>query len=250
MISDQISISDLASLLIAISLLMGVALASIVVMRIINQQRLVSESLKSIEDRNFYSANDEWRMRLERQIADLNERLTDQVTEFKQVNHLLYDAENSSVLVSEPSYQVRTPFLDAMNIPNFEVEEDLIFVLTPFDKREGTTYAAIVEAFESWDVTVSRGDEEKVESNLLRYIISYMMRSNIIIANVATRNPNVMYELGIAQALGKRVIMISRTIEAVPFDLRNQRILLYKTRQDLISKLRESVGSILFASKF
>jgi hypothetical protein len=72
-------------------------------------------------------------------------------------------------------------------------------------------------------------------------------QARIVIANVSSRNPNVMYELGIAHGLGKTVVMVAKTLKDVPFDLTHQRILLYTNRSDLISKLRESVGRVIIA---
>lgn len=245
--TERFSISDFASLITATSILFGVMLAYLVVMRILRQQRDAGLSLRSIADRNFYSKEEAWRASLERQIADLNERLTDKISEFREVNHLLIDAENASINDDQRNVKiVQSPFLSSLDISPQDVSDDLIFVLTPFEKREEPTFAAVVEAFQNWNIRVLRGDEEKVSSNILRHIVTLIAQARIVIANVATRNPNVMYELGIAQALGKTVILVSRAEEEVPFDLRNQRILLYKSRDDLISKLRESVGRVLF----
>ena len=41
------------------------------------------------------------------------------------------------------------------------------------------------------------------------------------------RNPNVMYETGIAHALGKTVVPIFQTIEDIPSDLQQHRGLKY-----------------------
>lgn len=245
MIGDNFTISDIAGLIAAMSALMGVILAYLVVVKILRQQVIVRESLRSIEGREFYSKDEAWRTNLERKIADLNERLTDRALEFREVNHLLVDADRESFSIINKTKPVTSPLLEAMNIPAQDIQEDLVFVLTPFEKREESTYAAVVEALKSWNVRVLRGDEENVTSNILRHIVSLIAQANIVIANVASRNPNVMYELGIAQSLGKKVILISRSMDEVPFDLKHQRILLYTTRDDLISKLREGVGSLL-----
>lgn len=245
MIRESISLSDMASLITAVSILMGVVMASLVVMRIFRQQEQVKESLRSIEGREFFSKEEAWRSELEKRIADLSERLTERPDEFSDINHLIVDADRAASFSYVEGSPVRYPILSGMDIPPQELERGLIFVLTPFETREDSTYAAIVEAVKSWNVKVLRGDEEKIASNILRHIVTLIARADIVIANVSTRNPNVMYELGIAHALGKRVILVSRTIEEVPFDLKNQRILLYSSRDDLISKLRESVGGLL-----
>jgi hypothetical protein len=56
-----------------------------------------------------------------------------------------------------------------------------------------------------------------------------------------------MYELGIAHMLGKPVIMVSSTRdEELPFDLKNQTILFFKSRQELIRKLRDAIAKRFF----
>lgn len=49
------------------------------------------------------------------------------------------------------------------------------------------------------------------------------------------KNPNVFYEIGLAHAVGKEVIIISQTIEDVPFDLRHLRCFVY---QDSVAGFR------------
>lgn len=56
------------------------------------------------------------------------------------------------------------------------------------------------------------------------------------------RNPNVFYELGLAHAISKPVILISKSIDDVPFDLRSIRVLVYdKDHPDWGNKLRLSL---------
>jgi len=45
----------------------------------------------------------------------------------------------------------------------------------------------------------------------------------------------------LSHTLGKPVILLAQTIEDVPFDVRHNRIILYGTRFDEISKLKEQL---------
>jgi hypothetical protein len=56
-------------------------------------------------------------------------------------------------------------------------------------------------------------------------------RSEIIVADLTTRNPNVLYEIGIAHCLAKPVILTCQGPEDIPFDLANKRIVLYAANQ-------------------
>jgi hypothetical protein len=48
-----------------------------------------------------------------------------------------------------------------------------------------------------------------------------------VLAELSGRNPNVLYEVGLAHAIGKPVISITRTKEDVPFDVRDLRYFFY-----------------------
>lgn len=51
--------------------------------------------------------------------------------------------------------------------------------------------------------------------------------AEIIVAELTTQNANVFYELGLAHAAGKPVILLSETMDDVPFDLRSLRVITY-----------------------
>jgi nucleoside 2-deoxyribosyltransferase len=99
-----------------------------------------------------------------------------------------------------------------------------------------------VEAFTGLDLKVRRGDEVSVAQDILGHIVKQIIAARLVIANISSRNPNVMYELGIAHALGKTVIMVSSSEDKLPFDMRNRRVVLYSSREDLIRKLRDEVA--------
>jgi hypothetical protein len=49
-----------------------------------------------------------------------------------------------------------------------------------------------------------------------------------LIAELTGKNANVFYELGLAHAMQKNVILITQRLEDVPFDLRHYRCLVYE----------------------
>jgi hypothetical protein len=66
-----------------------------------------------------------------------------------------------------------------------------------------------------------------------------------VIADLSGRNANVFYEVGLAHALGKPVVLLSRDVSDVPFDLRHLRIVQYDygaglkaIRSQLLSAIR------------
>ena len=63
------------------------------------------------------------------------------------------------------------------------------------------------------------------------------------------RNPNVFYELGIAHALQKEVVLITQDINDVPFDLRHFRCVVYEDSiagaESLTEGLKGTIEQIL-----
>ncbi len=52
-------------------------------------------------------------------------------------------------------------------------------------------------------------------------------RAEVIVADISGHNPNVLYELGMAHALGKEVVLIEQGAEQTPFDIYTSRRILY-----------------------
>lgn len=105
-----------------------------------------------------------------------------------------------------------------------------MFYLTPFHPDFDSTYKVVSEACFKRNLRCTRGDEKYIEGNIVRSIIEQIMESRYVIANLNGRNPNINYELGIAQAIGKPVILIAdvSSYKEIPFDLQSNRLLLYR----------------------
>ncbi len=95
----------------------------------------------------------------------------------------------------------------------------------------------------------SRGDEEFIRGGVLSHILKEVISASIVIANIDGRNPNVFYELGIAHALDKDVILISSSLEEVPFDLKSQRLILWRTPSELAEELNRTLTRLLLEDK-
>jgi len=77
-----------------------------------------------------------------------------------------------------------------------------------------------------------------------------IIKAKVLIAELTTRNPNVYYELGLAHALRKPVVLISSNEEDVPFDLQHIRVIYYDVHDPfwgnkLIEKVAENILSAI-----
>jgi hypothetical protein len=68
----------------------------------------------------------------------------------------------------------------------------------------------------------------------------------VLVADLTGRNPNVFYELGLAHAMQKPVILVADNLNDVPFDLRGLRVLSYdKNNEDWGVELRRTIAAAL-----
>ena len=118
-----------------------------------------------------------------------------------------------------------------------------VFVIMPFGGEFDAIYEEIIqEPFADAGYDVIRADAIRGSENILSSIIKLLNASELIVADLSTANPNVLYELGIAHALNKKVILIVQIIEDLPFDLRSYRFIEYGKNQ--ISKMRDAKKEI------
>ena len=75
-----------------------------------------------------------------------------------------------------------------------------------------------------------------------------IQQSRICIAEISHHNPNIMYELGIAQTAGKPLVLLSNNLSDSPFDLTKQRQVQYSLgelefiKENLSRAMRAALG--------
>src|SRR5437016_617731 len=106
--------------------------------------------------------------------------------------------------------------------------ENICFVLMPFKEPFNSYYRnIIVPALEEVQLKPLRGDEIYGVRPIMQDVWHGIQNARIVIAEVTGRNPNVLYELGITHGVGKSAVIMTQTIDDIPFDLRHLRCLLY-----------------------
>jgi hypothetical protein len=120
-------------------------------------------------------------------------------------------------------------------------------VLMPFDQSFDDAYQlGIREACQSAGWDCSRVDEQVFSGLIIERIYAEIISADLIIADMTGRNLNVFYEVGYAHALKKRVVLLTRAAEDIPFDLSGHRHIVYAGRiATLRSELSKELVSIL-----
>jgi hypothetical protein len=102
------------------------------------------------------------------------------------------------------------------------------FVLLPFRALFDRYYEMIIApAIAAQGLTAMRGDSLFRSSPIMDDVWQMIRDAKFIVAELTSQNANVFYELGLAHAAGKPVILLSETMEDVPFDLQALPVITY-----------------------
>ena len=100
--------------------------------------------------------------------------------------------------------------------------------MMPFKEPFDMYYTAIFKpAIEEAGLKPVRADDLFRLSVIVSDIWQMIRGAGVLLAELTTKNANVFYELGLAHALGKPVVLVSENMSDVPFDLQQLRVLLY-----------------------
>ncbi|MFH4822631.1 hypothetical protein WL046_24075 [Vibrio alginolyticus] len=176
--------------------------------------------------RSYDYKEDRYRQDIEIRIQELTQEIQSSKERFESVNHLVLDGnESKDGILNSPMFE------------NVKVEPNTAFVLTPFNKNFDEDYQVVRDFFVDFGYRCQRGDDVIVSHNVLGHILEQMARSEVVVANITGRNPNVFYELGIAHALGKKVIIIARSPKDITFDISNNQVVIYSNHAELKKQL-------------
>jgi hypothetical protein len=113
----------------------------------------------------------------------------------------------------------------------------------------------IQSAIEPLGFSVVRADKIAKAGSISNHIIEYIIESDIVVADLTEKNPNVFYELAIRHCIHKPVIQLISKNEVIPFDVGTIRTIFYdindienveNVKNDIINQLKsfdtENVG--------
>lgn len=120
-------------------------------------------------------------------------------------------------------------------------KSNLIFVVMPFTKQMNAVYATISHAASAMQLRTLRADEIAVGGSIIDQVFEMIVSARLVIADLSGRNQNVMYEVGLANAMKRDVLLLSQSMDDVAFDVRNQRVLLYKATRAGLNTLEQQL---------
>lgn len=123
-------------------------------------------------------------------------------------------------------------------------DKPIAFLIMPFGEEFDAIYKDFMKpVLEDVGFKVDRADDIESQQNILKDILIRIKSSDLIIADLTGGNPNVFYELGLAHAFRKAVVLATQSVEEVPFDLKSYRLLEYSTHFVEIESAKERLTS-------
>ncbi|RZL42496.1 MAG: hypothetical protein EOP00_23435 [Pedobacter sp.] len=200
-----------------------------------NNEKLPSRDLSKVivwlVNPDFFLFDD--KLNHEKAIEDVNKALKSSGLTLKlkadgQSIIALLNGEFISTAIKETEVLKTITFAPSVfKIPQKEINQKLISVMMPFNPAFRGTYESIKKVTEHMNLECLRADDIWENSTFIQDIFDLIYCARIIIVDFSERNPNVMYETGIAHTLGKTVIPIAQSLSDVPSDLGHHRVLKY-----------------------
>jgi nucleoside 2-deoxyribosyltransferase len=97
-----------------------------------------------------------------------------------------------------------------------------VFVLMPFQPEFDSMFEeGIREGARKANATAERVDEQKYDGTIMARVVGQIEAADLVVAVLVGNRPNVMYEVGLAHGLQKRVVLVTDDANAIAFDLKD-----------------------------
>ncbi len=123
-----------------------------------------------------------------------------------------------------------------------------VAVMMPFSAEFDPVYNVIKAVCNEVGCPARRVDKIYGPTKIINDVFSTIVQSRLVICDLTEKNPNVLYEAGLAHARGRDTILITQNKEDVPFDLQLIRYIRYFPNQEGLESLRNDLKQSLRAA--
>lgn len=159
----------------------------------------------------------------------------------------LFENDVRQLSVVDESYQVgqwglRT-WRTKANFKNVKaaISTPQCFVIMPFASELDYVYRVIRETVERFKLKCVRADEIYVSRPVVEDLKVQIAEADLVIVDFTSKNPNVYYEAGLADAWKKKWIVLTQSPDDLTFDVRHIRTILYSNKMGADVRLRENL---------
>jgi len=121
-----------------------------------------------------------------------------------------------------------------------------VFVLMPFNTNMEKVYTNHIKKLGTdLGVTIKRADEIFSPGPFMEKIWDGICAAQLVLADCTEKNPNVFYEIGIAHTVGKKVVLITRSHDDIPSDIKHLEYIIYTYDPEGVETLVDKLKTFL-----
>ena len=120
---------------------------------------------------------------------------------------------------------------------------------SPTRERTADVQKYVVEAAaREVGLEVERGDLDPAPGRIMEQVLDALLGARVVVCDLTGDNPNVYYELGIAHGAGVPVILLKDQAPDVPFDVKDERMIVIGDDGQLTNRKSEAAAERLLES--
>jgi hypothetical protein len=120
-----------------------------------------------------------------------------------------------------------------------------VFIVMSFKAEFNVIYKVYERLCKGLKLNAVRTDKTFSLEKIRPRILDGIRHSAFVIADVTEMSPNVFYEVGFAEGLGKPVIATAKLDTKLPFDIADTPVLFWESAKDLRSKLQPIIHEVM-----
>lgn len=120
------------------------------------------------------------------------------------------------------------------------------FIAMPFKKEmDDVFYYGVEKPVHDAGLLCERVDKSAFTGGIMDYVKNRIETASVVIAELTEANPNVYLEVGYAWGKGRPTILLSKNEEALHFDVKGQKCLVYERIKDLEEGLAKELKGMI-----
>ena len=136
-----------------------------------------------------------------------------------------------------------TPVFGRPRQPNERID---VFVLMPFNTEMEKVYTNHIKKIgDELDLNIRRADDGFSPGPFMEKVWDGINAAQLILADCTQKNPNVFYEIGMAHTVGKKVVLITRSENDIPSDIKHHDYIPYVYDPEGVDQLMNTLREFL-----